>query len=75
MFFEVGKVGEAQAAADGGEVKFDVVSMRDMDAVLAVRVSPEVEMTVCCGLSLKETDKAKRDTLYSDAYFGLNFDI
>lgn len=49
--------------------------MRDADAVIAVRVTPEVEMTVCCGFNIKETDEAKKDTLYSDPYFGINFDI
>lgn len=49
--------------------------MRDADAALTLRVSPEVEMTVCCGFNIKETDKATKDTLYRDPYFGINFDI
>ena len=32
--------------------------MRDADAVISVRMSPEVEMAVCCGFNIKETDKA-----------------
>jgi hypothetical protein len=51
------------------------VTKRDGDAVLAIRLAPEVEMTMCFGFNLKETDNAKRDKLYADPYFGLNFDI
>jgi hypothetical protein len=51
------------------------VTKRDGDAVLAIRLAPEVEMTMCFGFNLKETDTAKRDKLYADPYFGLNFDI
>jgi hypothetical protein len=30
---------------------------------------------MCFGFNLKETDTVKRDKLYADPYFGLNFDI
>jgi hypothetical protein len=32
--------------------------MRDADAVLALKLFPEVEMRVCCGFNLKESDNA-----------------
>ena len=49
--------------------------MRDADAVISVRISPEVEMAVCCGFNIKETDKATPDKRYKDPYMGINFDI
>ena len=49
--------------------------MRDADAVISVRVSPEVEMAVCCGFNIKETDRATSETRYNDPYLGINFDI
>ena len=50
-------------------------TLRDADAALTFKLSPEVQMRVCCGLALHETDnvskKEKKD--YDSPYFGVNF--
>ena len=43
----------------------------DSDAVIAVRVTPEVNMRICWGFDFKEIRASK----YKSPYFGLNFNL
>lgn len=49
-------------------------TLRDADAALTFRLSSEVEMRVCCGLALHETDNASKNekTDYDSPYYGVN---